>query len=87
MKKTIGMMAALMLMAGGAMACAQQPEKKDAPETTEASAPAKAADEQEAEKSDTSTAAPAAEENKAESAGTGEGNSSAASEDSASSAE
>lgn len=84
MKKTMVMMAAWMLMAGGAMACAQQPEKKDAPETTEAPAPATAADGQESEAAPTntpdSTAAGTAEEQKTESAVTGEGSSSPAPE-------
>ena len=82
MKKTIVTMAALMLMAGGAFACAQQPEKKDASAATEATA----TDEQEksesgdAEKTDSTAGESAKEENKVESTSTSEGNSSSASE-------
>ena len=62
-----------MLMAGGAFACAQQPEKKDASAATEATAPATespATDEQEksesgdAEKTDSTAGESAKEENK-----------------------
>lgn len=35
MKKTVVALAAWMLMMSGAVACAQQPEKKEAPEQTE----------------------------------------------------
>lgn len=89
MKKTIVTMAALMLMAGAAFACAQQPEKKDASAATEATAPATeslATDEQEksesgdAEKTDSTAGESAKEENKVESTSTSEGNSSSASE-------
>ena len=78
-------MAALMLMAGGAFACAQQPEKKDAPEATEATRPA-TTDEQEksaaddAVKADSTAGESTKEENKVESESTNEGNSSSASE-------
>jgi hypothetical protein len=96
MKKTIVTMAALMLMAGSAFACAQQPEKKDASAATEAAAPATespATDEQEksesgdADKTDSTAGESAKEENKVESTSTSEGNSSSASEAPASSAE
>lgn len=89
MKKTIVTMAALMLMAGSAFACAQQPEKKDASAATEAAAPATespATDEQEksesgdADKTDSTAGESAKEENKVESTSTSEGNSSSASE-------
>ena len=91
MKKTIVTMAALMLMAGSAFACAQQPEKKDASAATEAAAPA--ADTQEksaaddAGKTDSTAGESAKEESKVESEGSSEGNSSSASEAPASSAE
>ena len=96
MKKTIVTMAALMLMAGSAFACAQQPEKKDASAATEAAAPATespATDEQEksesgdADKTDSTAGESAKEESKVESEGSSEGNSSSASEAPASSAE
>lgn len=76
-------MAALLLMAGVAMACAQQPEKQDA---TEAAAPAT---EPVADKQETPAADDAAKEEccKVESESTSEGNSSSASEAPASSAE
>ena len=90
MKKTIVTMAALMLMAGSAFACAQQPEKKDASAATEAAAPpateSPATDEQEksesgdADKTDSTAGESAKEENKVESTSTSEGNSSSASE-------
>jgi len=94
MKKTIVTMAALMLMAGSAFACAQQPEKKDASAATEAAAPATespATDGQEksesgdADKTDSTAGESAKEENKVESTSTSEGNSSSASEASATS--
>jgi ABC-type uncharacterized transport system involved in gliding motility auxiliary subunit len=93
MKKTIVTMAALMLMAGSAFACAQQPEKKDASAATEAAAPAteSATDGQEksesgdADKTDSTAGESAKEENKVESTSTSEGNSSSASEASATS--
>ena len=81
-------MAALLLMAGGAMACAPQPEKKEA---TEAAAPT--ADTQEksaaddAGKTDSTAGESAKEESKVENEGSSEGNSSSASEAPASSAE
>ena len=88
MKKTIVTMAALMLMAGGAMACAQQPEKKSAPEATEASAPAdQAKPEADGAAADSTAGESAKEESKVESESTSEGNSSSASEAPASSAE
>ena len=89
MKKTIVTMAALMLMAGGAFACAQQPEKKDASAATEATAPATespATDEQEksesgdAEKTDSTAGESAKEENKGERTSTSDFNSSSESE-------
>ena len=79
MKKTIVTMAALMLMAGSAFACAQQPEKKDASAATEAAAPATespATDGQEksesgdADKTDSTAGESAKEENKNESTST-----------------
>lgn len=94
MKKTIVTMAALMLMAGSAFACAQQPEKKDASAATEAAALATespATDGQEksesgdADKTDSTAGESAKEENKVESTSTSEGNSSSASEASATS--
>jgi hypothetical protein len=87
MKKTIVTMAALMLMAGSAFACAQQPEKKDASAATEAAAPAgqEKSESGDADKTDSTAGESAKEENKVESTSTSEGNSSSASEASATS--
>ena len=91
MKKTIVTMAALMLMAGSAFACAQQPEKKDASAATETESPATDGQEKsesgDADKTDSTAGESAKEENKVESTSTSEGNSSSASEAPASSAE
>lgn len=83
------MMAAFMLMAGAAMACAQQPEKQDAtaPATEAPAAGQEKPEADDADKADSTAGESAKEENKVESESTCEGNSSSASEAPASSAE
>ena len=79
-KKTIVTMAALMLMAGSAFACAQQPETESP--ATDGQEKSESGD---ADKTDSTAGESAKEENKVESTSTSEGNSSSASEASATS--